>query len=499
MKNLYKISDHTKRIISVLMIFVQMRLVGLTSNTLNAKAVKDYHEIVAIFSEFLRNEGIEDPQQIYEYYNYAMWNGYFSRNHELQYSLNRDIYVDNAGMSIMSGNAVCLNYADMLSLIFKEMGFNSYVATCYVEPDSIETEIIRTDKLFERKVDQNYKSESNVFSETLTKLTGNHAVTCVEINEEVYIFDPTNLIYLNKTGINDISVINGSGKFDLKYFTSLLFENINIFKLVTYTNASGYNEEVLEKQEININIEELEKFYNNQKENIENVANNNDKNITMLNLLIYSFIGTMIKILIRRLLNNLSNKLTNNFEKQDIENLFPKLKEYFNEKNINEAFEILKNYELLENEFGIKDNILKDILKKSILILEIIIKDKRYHHIMLSICLNVFGYTTTIEYAKKQSNNFIKKDIPLIIYFDKCNSNMYIYDYETEELLYRNKNKELCSLDNKYKYTLNNDKYSNKRYKHMNKKHIQNKMQQETAMLTKDDIKTLRRTKTLRH
>ena len=76
---------------------------------------------------------------------------------------------------------------------------------------------------------------------------------------------------------------------------------------------------------------------------------------------------------------------------------------------------------------------------------------------------------------------------------------MYIYDYETEELLYRNKNKELCSLDNKYKYTLNNDKYSNKKYKHMNKKHIQNKMQQETAMLTKDDIKTLRRTKKLRH
>ena len=495
MKNLYKISDHTKRIISILMIFIQIRLVGLTSNTFNAKAVKDYHEIVAIFSEFLRNEGIEDPQQIYEYYNYAMWNGYFSRDHELQYSSNRDIYADNAGMSIMSGNAVCLNYADMLSLIFEKMGFNSYVTVCYVEPGNIETEIIRTDKLFARKIDQNYEPESNIFLETLTKLTGNHAVTCVEINKEIYIFDPTNLLYLNKTGINDISIINGTGKFDLKYFTSLLFENINIFKLVTYTNDSGYNEEVLEKQEININLEELEKFHNNQKENIENIANNNDKNITMLNLFIYSFIISLTRIQIRRLLNNSSNS----FEKQDIEHLFPKLKEYFNEKNINEAFEILKNYELLENELGINNSIIKDILKKSILILELIIKDKKYHHTMLSLCLNNLGYTTTIEYAKKQSNNFIKKDIPLIIYFDKYNNNMYIYDYETEELLYRNKNKELCSLDDKYKYTLNNDKYSNKKYKHMNKKHIQNKMQQETTMLTKEDIKTLRRTKTLRH
>ena len=95
--------------------------------------------------------------------------------------------------------------------------------------------------------------------------------------------------------------------------------------------------------------------------------------------------------------------------------------------------------------------------------------------------------------------NMIEKPTTGTIYFDKYNNNMYIYDYETEELLYRNKNKELCSLDDKYKYTLNNDKYSNKKYKHMNKKHIQNKMQQETTILTKEDIKTLRRTKTLRH
>lgn len=496
MKQLYKISEHTKRIISIIMLFLQMRLVGVVSNTLNSKAVKDYHSIVECFSEFLRDEGIEDPQQIYEYYNYAMWNGYFSRNHELQYTLDRDIYIDNAGMSIMSGDAVCLNYADMLSLIYKEMGFNSYMVMCYVDPNNIERESIRTDKEIIRKVDSKDSSiTNNIFFKTLTKLIGNHAITCVENNGELYFFDPTNLIYLNKTGINNVSIINGTGKFDLKYFTSLIIDNIDIFKVVTHRNASGYNDEVIEKQTININIDELEKFYNSEKENIENVAKNNDKNPTFLSIIIYSLIASFIVILTRRIISRLVNK----FESDDIRYLFPKLKEYFNENNIKTEFEVLKNYELIEKELGIKDNIAMDLLKKAISTLEILINDRNYYHLMLTLCLTHLGYNATSVSATKYTNKHIKKDIRLVKYHE--NGKAYIYDHETEELLYRDSNNVLCSLDGKYKYHLDSDDlYHHKQdYTYMNKESIQDKMNNENNILTKEDIKSLKRTKLLRH
>jgi len=495
MKKLYKISTHTKRIISVLMIFLQMRLVGVISNSLNSKSVKDYHTIISNFSEFLHDEGIEDPQHIYEYYNYAMWNGYFSKEHELQYTLDRDIYIDNAGMSIMSGDAVCLNYADMLSLIYKEMGYKSSMIMCYVNPDEITKENIRTDKEIERKIDStNNNFLDNIFFETLTKITGNHAITCVENNGELYFFDPTNLIYLNKTGINDVSIINGTGKFDIKYFTSLLIDNVDIFKVITKINKDGYKEEVIGKQTISINIEKLEELYNSQIENIGNVSKNNDKNNPLITLLLYSFIASFIVILTERIIGRLVNK----FESNEIRFIFPKLKEYFNEKNIKTEFEILKNYELLETEIGIKNNILKDIFKKTINILEILINDRNYYHLMLVLCLNHLGYNATSVCATKYTNEYIEKEIRLIKYYE--NDNEYIYDYETEELLYRDEDNILRSLNNRYEYYIDSYKTYNpkKEYSYMSKELIKDKMNNENNILTKEDIKTLRKTKLLR-
>ena len=497
MKQISKISNYTKRIISVLMLFLQMRLVGMVSNSFNSNAVKEYHDIVKCFQQFLCDEEIEDPQQIYEYYNYAMWNGFFSENHELQYSLDRDIYIDNAGMSIMSGNAVCLNYADMLSLIYKEMGFNSYMVMCYVNPDNFNHENIRTDEEIERRINSSGSSilTDNIFVNTLTKFTGNHAITCVENNGELYFFDPTNLVYLNKTGINDLLIINGSGKFDIKYFTSLLLDNIDVFKVLTHTNASGYNDEVIEKQTININLDKLESFYNDQKENIENVDKNNDKNLTLLSMLIYSFIASFIVILTEGLIIRLANK----FESDDLIKLFPKLKEYFSENNIKTEFEALKNYELLEKELGIKDNILKDILKKSITTLEILINNRNYYHLMLVSCLIHLGYDATSISAIKCSNKFIKKEVRLVKYCE--DGKIYLYDYETEELIYMDSNKQLCSIDGKYKYYLKFDDLNldKQDYTYMNRESIQEKMNNENNRLTKEDIKFLKRTKTLRH
>ena len=449
MKNRHKISKYSKKTLSLFMLFIHMRILGAASDIYNKDFVDDYHEIIKSFSKFLSDEGIEDVQNIYEYYNYAMWNGYFSMDHKLQYSLNRDIYINNAGMGIMSGGGVCLNYADMLALIYKEMGFNSNVVTCYANPSNVDIVTIKTDKNIKREIASNNSNYSNNFLlKILSKMLGNHAITYVESNGEIYFFDPTNLIYLNKTGNNDLNIINGEGKLNLRYYTSLVFNNINIFKIVTYQNENGYEKEVLEKQEIKINEEGLEKFYNKEKNNIENIAKNNEKNNIVILGLIYSILITSI--------NHISRQMLKKMKISESEHLFPKLKKHFEENNIKTELEVLKNYELSEDEIRTEESMMKELLKKSIeFLIDNSDKTEMYVIILVS-CLKYLGYESYVIDAFKYENKFIKKKISLIHYIDQ-DYNSYIYDYELGELICKNRDDVWCSLDGKYQYKIEND------------------------------------------
>ena len=141
-----KIPNGVKKIVAACMFVIQLETMGLFSNILNMKAIKSYNAICQSFSDFLNDEGVEDPQLIYEYYNYALWNGYFSKEHELQYNEDRDMYWLNYGMSIMSGQGVCLEYGNMLSKIFRACGHNAYGVVCYVHSDC-EIDIIKLETL----------------------------------------------------------------------------------------------------------------------------------------------------------------------------------------------------------------------------------------------------------------------------------------------------------------------------------------------------------------
>ena len=140
---------------------------------------------------------------------------------------------------------------------------------------------------------------------------------------------------------------------------------------------------------------------------------------------------------------------------------------------------------------------LKDLFEKSLNLLEILINDRNFHHLMLNLCLNNLGYNSTIMYAKKYSHELIKKDIALVCYRDKDN-NIYMYDYDTEELLCKDNNNILCSLDGNYKYEIKS-KEENIKSGNMSKEFIENKMNEENNLLNKKDIKILRKNKLLRY
>ena len=474
-----------KRIISLLLIICEFKIVGGISNIVNSNGIKNYKKIIDNFSNVLNEQNITDPQHIYEYYNYAMWNGYFSQNHELMYSLDRKLYIKNSGMSIMSGKGVCLNYADMLSMIFKKMGFKSYMAICYVNPDNIKIEKIRTDKGIERNIDQNNSEmPDNFILDNVSKILGNHAITCVEYNGEIYIFDPTNLLYFEKTGFNNINIINGEGKFDLRYYTSLVYDNINIFKLIPSTNNKNYKVELISKEELNINTEALEQFYDENKQYINQVSKHNELGTKsgLIEAAIYLLLVSLLTKKVRKLIHNITNKQ----KEKEIETLFPIIKEYFNNINIKSEYEILKNYKFL-NKIGVKNNVLIDICNKSLDTLNELLNEDEFNITMQSIILNTMGYNSTIIYAKKYTNGIYTGKSKIIKYNN--DNKYYLYDPIIEELLYE-ENGIYYSKHKKYTYKPKHT-FKEKEFTLHSKIDIENKMNQEDKVLNQVEIKTL--------
>lgn len=482
-----KVSKNLKKLVAVAILLTQLKTSKVVSNLLNIKAVNAYHDITKSFSLFLTEEEITDPQLIYECFNYAMWNGYFSDNHELGYTLERDIYWDNAGMSIMSGNGVCLNYSDMLTLVFKEMGYNSGTVFCYLDPNNCEIDKIRINKEIERKNSSEGENSGSFdfFLDVFTKLVGNHAITCVEYNGDLYFYCPTNFAYLNKTGLNDLDIINGSGKFDLKYFPTILMENINLFKVVPYTNEDGSLEVVLEKKELDIDMAKLEEFYRSQMSNIATVSKTNERNNLFL-----MYICMKLTDLIFKLLFSLLHRVAKKIKKTEIESLIPRLKEVFSEANIKTEFGVIKSCELIDETLEDNNCMANDLFRKAIMILDDIVNGELIKYFMISSYLNSLGYPSTILYAKKNSNKFTKKKIPLISFSN--NTNTYLYDYETGELLCKDSGGVLCSLDGKYWYELENDdneQYFNKGTEHMSCAEVQEMMNEAVILDAKQQGK----------
>ena len=134
-------------------------------------------------------------------FEYLLWNGYLSKDKDLVYSITDRINNTTiTGADIMRGKSVCLNNADMLTRVLKEMGNESYIMGCGVFPPKglkreykppIERKMIPERKNFIKKL---------VLSPFIKKI-GNHAVTLTRVGETYYIVDPTGLSFAT---INDV-------------------------------------------------------------------------------------------------------------------------------------------------------------------------------------------------------------------------------------------------------------------------------------------------------
>lgn len=272
-----------KLITYYLTMVLSIQLLGSYQDFFNHKVVKQYKEIVEDFGEYLKENDIEDPTQVFDYFNYALWGGYLSKDHNFKFNYKRDIFYSTYGLGCVLGDCVCLNNAGMLSDLYKSMGMDSEVVMCYVPVDKIRIYNIRGQENITRKVADTEEDAEEVADvpfvirvlshvKPLSFVYGNHAITLVEYDGEYYYYDATNLAYLSKGNTHDLNIINGEGSFKSRNITTFLFEVDAAFKGLFENNQDDYNLEYLENLETtDIDVLKLEEFYQQEKELIDSV------------------------------------------------------------------------------------------------------------------------------------------------------------------------------------------------------------------------------------
>lgn len=141
--------------------FLSVCLAGTFQDYINQKEVNQYKEIVKDFGDFLNDNGVTKIPQIFEYYNYALWGGYLSKDHNFQFNMDRDIFFSTYGLGCVLGDSVCLNNAGMLCDLYQTMGIDSDVVMCYIPAGKVTIDCIRKQNEITRKVAGDMTSEDS--------------------------------------------------------------------------------------------------------------------------------------------------------------------------------------------------------------------------------------------------------------------------------------------------------------------------------------------------
>lgn len=430
-------------------LFVAMHFFGGCQSLANFNAVKEYKEVIEDFKEFLLENGVQDPIDVFDYFNYALWEGYLAPNKDYAYSDKRKIFFNDYGMGNMTGRGVCLNDAGMLRDLYEAFGYDSEIVLCYVPVGNIDVDSgVRTNGGITRRIERNESlAKLMAILKPITLFTGNHAVTVVKYNGEYYYLDPTNLVYLAKSDVNDLDIINGDGTFKKRYLMSFIYE-LGAFKNMFGVTDDDYNLEYLQAREnVEIDIEKLEEFYQKEKYLIEDIANSLNTNSQVIIIILAFFLYGIFGGKIRTYVDNI-------FAKKYADNegaLRSLLNVFFGINNIKDFedvccylnYLITKGY--LSYEHGMGDlDIKKSLIMDSISL--ITVDCEIYGKSFFDNYINCYFPNNRMVVAEDDDDNLEN------FHMVKDENNRCIFYSYSQNLVYRlNDNGELVNGDKKYK------------------------------------------------
>lgn len=176
---------------------IQLKHSMLLYNIYNKDIEYAYHyilnQIASLIKEIKPNPTL--PEILY-IYTYLLYNGYLSYDNKFTFTFpNKELEI-RKGFSVFSGKAVCRNMASLLSDILSYLDINNFGIITYRTDENTETK---------NSVDENlyniYNESSSNFDEELQNrhrnvdelFTGNHFEVIAEVNNKLYILDPSSL------------------------------------------------------------------------------------------------------------------------------------------------------------------------------------------------------------------------------------------------------------------------------------------------------------------
>lgn len=231
--------------------------------------IKSYNNILNNYKQLASDLKFDSALELSNLLTYMLWNGYYSVNKVHNYKIKDRINLSGLySLDVIKGSGVCLAYADLLQDYLNTCGKTANIINCIANKKNFHCNYVpEIERHLEKKNIDNVKNlVFMTIAKPLVKFYGNHAITLIEENDKLFLYDPTNLLVLNIKNKNKANIINGSGTFILKPYSSLIvhpdISNIKLFEKIVDCNIK----QAYSRKEIIYSFEDtLERIHDNIK------------------------------------------------------------------------------------------------------------------------------------------------------------------------------------------------------------------------------------------
>lgn len=257
-------------------------------NTSDLQEIKKlYNQFITNVSDFSKKLNFNDPVSLFTMYQFMYRNGYVSKDNKSKYDIDMKDFSSLNGVDVIRGTGVCRSYASFLTDLFNERGM--YSSNLLV--NTTKDVLLNGDHLGNYPTREHSEQTKKMVDIVMkyTNMTGisNHVVTLVADEDNSFVFDPTNDLFLVKGENNRLLLAN-----DQDYFMRIsptMYRFHYLLKSMNHLDKYSSVEEKLELptvpyrvyrrmyldalQKCKRNIEGFKDFYLTNQSLIEDITN----------------------------------------------------------------------------------------------------------------------------------------------------------------------------------------------------------------------------------
>lgn len=226
---------------------INMNSIESNIKDLYEESIISYNKVLENYKDLAREFKIDSAFDISTLFTYMLWNGYYSVNKNHSYQTKGRIYLPGiTSLNVIRGEGICKEYAELLANQLKMNGKKAMPLLCKVGDINFN---------YQPDIKRNSDRDSSIgiilrpLLKWLSNNFGNHAITLVDEDGELFAYDPTNIVGLNFTDENTASIINGTGDFELRKYMTLTEYSDSDYDLLYKKISSDQIEPVLTRKE----------------------------------------------------------------------------------------------------------------------------------------------------------------------------------------------------------------------------------------------------------